>query len=316
MVCGITKQMHQRISDLVYYGTIQFGLFTTHIQFHLLVQLLGQITDHSGELHNNALNRYHSYLHYRFMKVRGYVFQILDLLIECGIIALVIAGRSYQRVLGNDQLTYQIHQGIQFFNIYTHGTVDDRLIGGFLFRCLGCGYRLLFFLLGLFCSLDLCHCFLLLFCGFDCFLFRMVILGLLQFQYRTGYLCDLRYALCGLDNIIQRVIRQNDQCEVLVELLILYILCAGHGYDDLTFFLHGLEYQECSCGLQDTAFLYHYIDAVYIFTLLHSLFDHTDLAVIKSNVIPFFTTVCAGFSCRGCGSLFLGSGSLLRLAIV
>ena len=40
--------------------------------------------------------------------------------------------------------------------------------------------------------------------------------------------------------------------------------------------------------------------------------------VIKSNVIPFFTTVCAGFSCRCCGSgsLFLGSGSLLRLATV
>ena len=136
--------MHQRIPDLIHHGTIQLGLLTGHIQFHLLVQLLRQITDHSGELHYNAFDRYHSYLHYGFMQIGCHIFQIFDLLIECRIVAMVIAGSSYQRVFGNDQLTYEIHQRIQFLDVYTYSTVDHRLAHLFFLRSFSSRRLLLF----------------------------------------------------------------------------------------------------------------------------------------------------------------------------
>ena len=196
--------MHQGISDLIHHGTIQFSLFTGHIQFHLLIQLFGQIADHSGELHNNTLNRYHSYLHHGFVEIRGNILQVFNLLIESSIVALVAAGCRYQRVLCNDQFTYQIHQGIQFFNIHTYGTVHYRLIYRLLLRSLGCSRRFFLFLLRL--CLDFRYDFLFLLYGFGCLFFGMIILRLLQLQNTTGYLCNLGYALGCLDDFIQRII--------------------------------------------------------------------------------------------------------------
>ena len=299
--------MHQRIPDLIHHGTIQLGLLTGHIQFHLLVQLLRQITDHSGELHYNAFDRYHSYLHYGFMQIGCHIFQIFDLLIECRIVAMVIAGSSYQRVFGNDQLTYEIHQRIQFLDVYTYSTVDHRLAHLFFLRSFSSRRLLLFFSRF---SLCLGYFFFFLLCGFLCLLFGMIILGLLQFQNRTGHLCDLGYAFRCLDHIIQRIIGQNDQSEIFIELFVFHILCAGYGDDDLSFFLHSLEHQESSCRLQDTAVLYHNINTVYIFALFHSFFDHADLAVIKRNAIPFFRT-CSGALRCGCCCFFFLCGLLL-----
>ena len=83
MVCGITKQMHQRISDLIYHSSVKLGLFTGHDQLHFLIQLLVQIADHLREFLYDSLDRNHSYLHNRFMQVCCHAFQIFDLLIKC-----------------------------------------------------------------------------------------------------------------------------------------------------------------------------------------------------------------------------------------
>ena len=109
MIGGITKQVHQRITDFIYHGTIQLRFLTGHIQFHLLIQLLGQIPDHSWELAYNTLNRNHSYLHNRFVKIRGYTLKIFNLLVKGGTVHTFYTGCRYKGVLCNDQLAHQIH---------------------------------------------------------------------------------------------------------------------------------------------------------------------------------------------------------------
>ena len=74
--------MHQRITDLIYNGTVKFGIFTGHVQFHLLAELLVKISDHTRELLNGIFNGNHSNLHNRFMEIRGYAFEIFDLLVK------------------------------------------------------------------------------------------------------------------------------------------------------------------------------------------------------------------------------------------
>ena len=124
MIRRITEQMHQRISDLIHNSSVQFCFFTGHIQFHLFIQLFGQLPDHSRELAHYALNGNHSYLHNGFMKIGGNTFKIFDLLIKAGSCHSFRTGSGYQRVFGDNQLTDKIHQYIQLFDIHTHSSVD------------------------------------------------------------------------------------------------------------------------------------------------------------------------------------------------
>ena len=55
--------MLQRIADLIDYGSIQLCLFTGHVKFHWLVEFTAQITDHTRELVDNALDWNHSHFH-------------------------------------------------------------------------------------------------------------------------------------------------------------------------------------------------------------------------------------------------------------
>ena len=96
MICAVTEQMHQRIPDLIHHSTIQLCFLTCHVQFHLLIQLLGQLTDHSRELADYAFNGNHPDLHDRLMQVRGYTLQIFNLLIKACTCRSFCAGSRYQ----------------------------------------------------------------------------------------------------------------------------------------------------------------------------------------------------------------------------
>ena len=70
MIGGISKHMHQWITNLIDNRTVKFGILTSHDQLHLLVELLGEITDHTWEPVHYALDWNHSNLHNRFMQIR------------------------------------------------------------------------------------------------------------------------------------------------------------------------------------------------------------------------------------------------------
>ena len=128
MVGRVSQQVHQRISDLIDDGTIQLGLLTSHIQLHLLAEFPAQVTNHTREPVDHALDGHHADLHDRLMQVRRNSLQILDLIIERLVITdngfTVVAG-SYQSVLGYDQLADEVHQLIQLVDIDTDGTASD-----------------------------------------------------------------------------------------------------------------------------------------------------------------------------------------------
>ena len=95
MIRGVSEHMHQRVANLIDNCTVQLGVLTCHVQFHFLVELLGQIPDHTRELRHNALNWNHSNLHHRFVEVRCHTLKIFNLFIDGTRIspAIVCGGR-------------------------------------------------------------------------------------------------------------------------------------------------------------------------------------------------------------------------------
>ena len=102
--------MHQRITDLVNHRTVKLSLFTGHIQLYGFVEFLGKIPDHTRELGNNRLNRYHSNLHHGLMKVCGHTFKIFNMVIKLTVIAAQARCRTNKRIFGNDKLADKVHQ--------------------------------------------------------------------------------------------------------------------------------------------------------------------------------------------------------------
>ncbi len=97
MVGGVPEEVLQGVADLVNNGPVQLGLFTGHDQVHGLVQLPGQVTNHTREFVDRRLDRNHSNLHYRFVKVGGYTLKVFNLLIEsCMGILVITCGKTYK----------------------------------------------------------------------------------------------------------------------------------------------------------------------------------------------------------------------------
>ena len=98
------------------------------MKLHLLIKLLGQVSYHTREFVNNALDRNHSKLHNRFMQVCRNAFKVFYLLIKSRMSATAFGRcKTYERVLGDDQLGNKIHENIELFDINTYRTVDCRL---------------------------------------------------------------------------------------------------------------------------------------------------------------------------------------------
>ena len=244
--------MLQRVTDLIDYGTVKFCIFTCHVQFHLLVQLSGKITDHTREFCNYTLDWHHPDFHHGLMKIGRDTLQIFNLLMEGLVLEISGIGGAdrHQTVLCDDKLGYLVHQCIQLLNIYTDSTVCDRLCNRLLFiaaaLCLRCRlYCLCLWLL--LCRCRLSRCILGLFCRRSVrFRFLLLCSQRLVFYFLTDNLINLRYRLCSFRNLLIRLVRRNKNAEIAVELLILNILGARIVYKDLSKLFHCLEYQECS----------------------------------------------------------------------
>ena len=191
--------MLQRISDLVNNGTVKLCIFTSHVKFHLLIELSWKITDHTREFIYNALDWNHSNFHNWLMQICSDALQILDLLMV-GLV-LEITGLSgsdcHKTVLCNDKLRYLVHQGIQLFNINTDSTVCHRFCNSLflIVLCCRCFCRCRFCLLSRCCF---CLCRSLCLCGFLCCSFFCLCLFFfkhLTFYFFTDYFFNFRYRL-------------------------------------------------------------------------------------------------------------------------
>ena len=78
--------MLEGITDLIDNGTVKLCLFTAHEELHLLVKLLGKISDHTRESVNNTLDRYHPDLHNRLMDVGSDTLKVFNLITEARIL--------------------------------------------------------------------------------------------------------------------------------------------------------------------------------------------------------------------------------------
>ncbi len=78
MIQGITEQMHQWIADFINNGTIQLCVLTLNGKVDILVQLLGQVTNHAREAVKYLAYRHHSYLHNYGLQISSYPIHLLQ----------------------------------------------------------------------------------------------------------------------------------------------------------------------------------------------------------------------------------------------
>ena len=120
MVGRIPEKVHKRITDFINNGSVKFCLFTCHVKFHFLVKFFTEISYHSWKSVYNCLNRNHSYIHDRFMKVGCNSFKIFYLFINTLVLFRSRSCRSrYQTILGNNKFADKVHQHIKLVNIHS-----------------------------------------------------------------------------------------------------------------------------------------------------------------------------------------------------
>ena len=80
MVHRVANQVHQRVTDLLDYGLIQFGIFAHKVQLDLLAQFTAQVVNSAAKAPEDKGDRQHPHPHDMLLQIAGMAFQ----LVYCG----------------------------------------------------------------------------------------------------------------------------------------------------------------------------------------------------------------------------------------